>query len=296
MKILLTGRNGQLGYELERSLQSLGKVLAVDRSQFDLTKPDQMRSLIRDFKPNLLVNPAAYTAVDLAEAEPSLAHVVNSDAPALMADEMRLLGGAMVHYSTDYVFDGTKTGAYHESDVPNPQNAYGRTKLLGEQAIAASGVPHLILRTSWLYSRRSKNFFLTILRLARERPQLRIVNDQIGAPTWCRTVADTSAFILASLCGGHFAEPKTHVDHEAWKQRAGLYHLTCDGSTSWHGFAKAIVEGAQLEQVPEIVAIPSVEYPTPATRPLNSVLSCSRLTTHFCTLPDWRLALALCQN
>ena len=186
MKILLTGKNGQVGWELQRTLAPLGEVVAVDRQALDLANPDAIRALIREVKPALIVNPAAYTAVDKAESEPELAMAVNGIAPGIMAEEAKRLGAAMIHYSTDYVFDGTQTSPYTEKDRPNPGNVYGKTKLAGEQAIQAVGVPHLILRTSWVYGSRGRNFLLTILRLAQERDELKIVDDQIGAPTSSR--------------------------------------------------------------------------------------------------------------
>mgnify|MGYP001964497183 FL=1 len=185
MKILLTGRSGQVGYELQRTLQGLGQVVALDRSQMDLSNLDEVRAVIRKVKPQLIVNPAAYTAVDLAESESELAMRINAQAPEVMALEARQLGAAMIHYSTDYVFDGEQTASYTEDDLPNPQSVYGRSKLAGEQAIQAAGIPHLILRTSWVYGARGKNFLLTVRRLAQEREELRIVADQFGAPTWC---------------------------------------------------------------------------------------------------------------
>ncbi|MEO7497834.1 MAG: dTDP-4-dehydrorhamnose reductase, partial [Massilia sp.] len=197
MKILLTGANGQVGYELERSLQGLGQVVAPRRAELDLSDLDQVRDVIRAVRPGLIVNPGAYTAVDKAETEVALAMRVNAEAPAVMAEEAVRLGAAMVHYSTDYVFDGTKAGAYVETDPTGPINVYGQSKLAGEQAIAATGVDHLILRTSWVYGMRGKNFLLTMLRLAAERDSLRVVSDQHGAPTWSRTIADTTALILA---------------------------------------------------------------------------------------------------
>ena len=199
MKILLTGKNGQVGYELERTLQSLGEVTAVDSDQMDLTNLDQVRAVIRSVKPGLIVNPAAYTAVDSAEAEPELAMRINGEAPGVMAEEAKRLGAAMIHYSTDYVFDGSKIGSYTEDDLPNPINVYGHTKLAGEQAVQAAGIPYLILRTSWVYGLRGKNFLLTVRRLMQERDELRIVADQHGTPTWCRTLADTTANIVAQL-------------------------------------------------------------------------------------------------
>jgi dTDP-4-dehydrorhamnose reductase len=287
MKILVTGKSGQVGYELMRSLQPLGQVTGVDRSEMDLSDLDQVRDVIRRLQPGLIVNPAAYTAVDKAETEPELAMRINGLAPGVMAEEAAKLGAAIVHYSTDYVFDGTKQGAYTESDPPCPLNVYGRTKLAGEQAIAAAGVPHLIFRTSWVYGARGKNFLLTMMRLAAERDELRIVADQYGAPTWCRTLADVTATILAQAGAAG--------DRAAWwHQNSGLYHLTSQGATTWHGFADALLD--QAAKKPRLVPIGSSDYPAPAARPANSRLSCELLMNRFCRLPHWRDALALCQE
>lgn len=282
MKILLTGASGQVGYELERSLQGLGEVTAVDRTRMDLADLGQVREVIRAVKPGLIVNAAAYTAVDKAESEPALARRINAEAPEVMALEARKLGAAMVHYSTDYVFDGSKAGAYAETDAPHPINVYGQSKLEGEQAVAAAGIDHLILRTSWVYGMRGKNFLLTVLRLANERDELRVVCDQHGAPTWSRTVADASALLLARAQEG---------GEGWWKQHGGLYHLGSGGQTTWCGFAEAIIELQQLAC--RIVPITSADYPLPARRPENSVLDCTRLQA-MCALPHWRDALALC--
>lgn len=291
MRILVTGRNGQVGYELERSLQGLGEVIAVDREQMDLADLDRLRASLRDLRPDLIVNPAAYTAVDQAEKEPELAMRINGEAPGVIAEEARRLGAAVIHYSTDYVFDGTKSGPYTEDDTPSPLNVYGRTKLAGEQAIAAAGVPHLILRTSWVYGNRGKNFLLTVRRLAAEREELRIVDDQYGAPTWCRTIADTTAHIVAGLGAG---PRNARIDADRWQDRSGIYHLTAQGRTSWHGFAQAIVDHRSTERKPAVIPIATKDYPLPARRPANSVLSCSKLTDAFCQLPAWDGALGLC--
>ncbi|HEV7816077.1 MAG TPA: dTDP-4-dehydrorhamnose reductase [Janthinobacterium sp.] len=283
MKILLTGKSGQLGYELERSLQGLGEVVALDRAALDLSDLDQVRDVIRAVQPGLIVNPAAYTAVDKAESEPALAQRINAEAPAVMAQEAARLGAAMVHYSTDYVFDGSKATPYLEDDATGPLNVYGASKLAGEQAIAAAGIPHLILRTSWVYGMRGKNFLLTMLRLAREREELRIVDDQHGAPTWSRTIADTSALILAQARAGGAGW---------WAENSGVYHLSSQGRTTWFGFTQAILAAAQIDC--RLIPISSAEYPVPARRPLNSRLSSDRLIGRFCHLPDWQEALRLC--
>lgn len=289
MKILLTGKTGQVGYELERSLQGLGEVVALDRSEMDLANLVQVRDVIRTVKPNLIVNPAAYTAVDRAESETGIAMRINGEAPGVMAEEAKKLGATMIHYSTDYVFDGTKTTPYSEDDVACPINAYGRTKLAGEKAILAVGIPHLIMRTSWVYGMRGKNFLLTILRLAQERDQLRIVSDQHGAPTWSRTIADTTAHIVAQAKSAKYRQ-------DWWEERSGLYHLSAQGQTTWHGFARAILENSSISSRPDITPISSQEYPLPAKRPINSRMSCERFIKTFCWLPTWENALRLCQS
>lgn len=282
MRILLTGCSGQVGYELERSLQALGEVVAVDRARMDLSDLDQVRSVVREVKPGLIVNPAAYTAVDKAESEPDLARRINALAPGVMAEEAKRLGAAMVHYSTDYVFDGSKQGAWVETDPVNPLNVYGQTKLEGEQAIAAAGIDHLILRTSWVYGMRGKNFLLTMLRLAKEREELRVVADQHGAPTWSRTIADTTAVLLAQ------------AREEGWWQRhSGIYHLSSRGETTWFGFTQAIIEQAGLNC--RVLPISSAEYPVPARRPANSLMNADKLE-RLCVLPDWKTALGLCMR
>ncbi len=288
MKILLTGKSGQVGYELERSLQGLGEIIALDRSQMDLSDLDQVRDVIRMIKPNLIVNPAAYTAVDKAESEPELAMRINGEAPGVMAEEAKKLGAVMIHYSTDHVFDGTKSTPYLETDHTCPVNVYGTTKLAGEQAIRATGISHLILRTSWVYGMRGNNFLRTILRLAQERAELHIVADQHGAPTWCRTIADTTAHIVALSTGAQVAQ-------EWWKHRSGVYNLAAHGQTTWYGFAKAILENSSIANKPRLTAIATRDYPLPAKRPSYSGLSCERMTRMFCELPSWEAALRLCQ-
>ena len=287
--ILLTGKTGQVGYELNRSLQGLGKIVALDRNKMDLANLDQVRSVIREVRPTLIVNPAAYTAVDQAESEPKLAMRINAEAPAVMAEEAKKLGAAMIHYSTDYVFDGNKSVTYIEGDATCPINVYGHTKLAGERAIQAAGIPHLILRTSWVYGKYGKNFFLSMLRLAQERDELRIIADQYGSPTWSRTIADSTAHIIAQIN----AETQWH---DRWQEVSGLYHMSAQGRTSWHGFAQAIFAHVSVTKRPIITPIVTEEYPLPASRPKNSVLSCERFINTFNSLPLWTSALDLCQG
>ncbi|MFO1380863.1 MAG: dTDP-4-dehydrorhamnose reductase [Chitinivorax sp.] len=289
LKILLTGAGGQVGWELERALAPLGDVIATDHHVLDLAQPDRIREFVRELKPTLIVNPAAYTAVDKAEQEPELAYAINATAPQILAEEAKRLGCGIVHYSTDYVYDGSKNAPLVETDVTNPLNVYGASKLAGDQAVAASGADYLVLRTSWVYGARGANFMRTILRLAQEREELKIVADQIGAPTWSRMIAEATAAIVAQCHGprgGGMAAVK------------GVYHLTAAGQTSWHGFTEAILElsrelppfgGRKLQRV---LPIPTSEYPLPAKRSPYSVLSNQRLLDTFgLQLPDWRDSL-----
>lgn len=283
MNILLTGADGQVGYELQRCLQGLGDVHAWGRGQCDLSDLDRVRDGVRTLRPDLIVNAAAYTAVDRAESERELALRINAEAPGVMALQARAIGAAMVHFSTDYVFGGDKDAPYVEDDPAHPLNVYGETKLLGEQAIVAAGIPHLILRTSWVYGMRGNNFLRTMLAVAARQREVRVVDDQIGAPTWSRTVAQTTADILVQARSGGPAW---------WRTQCGTYHLAAGGETSWAGFAQAIMEESGNDC--RVVPISSSEYPTAARRPMNSRLNTSRLTSRFCQLPDWRDALALC--
>ena len=301
-QILLTGKNGQVGHDLQRFLPRLGEVLALDRQQLDLSRFDEVRRVIRQIRPALIVNAAAYTAVDLAEKEHSLAQAINAEAPAIMAEEARRIGAALVHYSTDYVFDGIKNSPYEEADPTEPTNVYGKTKLAGEQAIRDSGAHHLIFRTAWVYSTRGKNFLLTILRLATEREELRIVNDQIGAPTWSREIASATAEVLQK-----FFDRTGNVS--TWAELGGTYHMTAGGETSWFEFAKAILEEAKKQATSPapwlaeathrkpllsrvVTPITTAEYPTPARRPAYSVLSnIHTVRTFGIELADWRTQL-----
>jgi dTDP-4-dehydrorhamnose reductase len=287
VKILVTGANGQVGWALKRALAPLGDVIALDRSELDLAQPEALRDQVRAIAPDAIVNAAAYTAVDRAESEPELARAVNAIAPGVLAEEAQRLDAVLVHYSTDYVFDGTKSEPYVESDPTNPLNVYGRTKLEGERAIGASGCRHFTLRTSWVYGTRGSNFLLTMLRLANERRNsLRIVDDQIGAPTWCREIATATAALLA--------RPEL-----AGRGADGLYHLTASGATSWFGFAQAIFASPEMARLglmpPALEAIPSSAYPTPARRPANSRLDCGRLAERAgIRLATWDEALGRC--
>ncbi len=285
--ILVTGVNGQVGFELLRSLQGLGRVVACDRSMLDLSDLERVRGVVRELKPSIIVNPAAYTAVDKAETDVDAARRLNADVPRVFAEEAARTGAALVHYSTDYVFCGTKEGVYVETDATNPQNVYGLTKLEGERAIAATGCAHLILRTSWVYGRRGKNFLLTMLKLGSERPGLRVVADQIGAPTWSKTIATATSHIVAQALVAD--------DAHWWAQRSGVYHFTSTGATSWHGFAEAIFANAMGERAPKVVPIPASDYPVPAKRPANSRLSLDKLAGTFgLHMPAWDDALRLC--
>ena len=287
-RILIFGRIGQVGWELRHKLACLGQVSAVEYPEVDFTNPDSIRSAVRAMEPAVIVNAAAYTAVDKAETEPELAAAINATGPGVLAEEAKRLGSVLVHYSTDYVCDGTKQDAWVETDTPNPLSVYGRTKLAGDQAIQAAGCAHLIFRTSWVYGARGGNFLLTMLRLAQERTELRIVSDQIGAPTTSECIALATANVLAQALapGGAGLEGKS-----------GIYNLTNSGSTSWHGFAEAILTRASASfgiRVPNLVPITTSEYPRPAQRPLNSRLSCERLEETFgVRMPHWEDALSL---
>ena len=289
-RILLTGGTGQVGWELARALAPLGRVVAPGRAGLDLADADGVRRAFRDSAPALVVNAAAHTAVDRAEGEPELARALNAVAPGVLAEEAARAGVPIVHFSTDYVFDGSGSAPYTEVDATAPLGVYGRTKLEGERAVAAAGGAHLVLRTSWVYGTRGHNFLRTMLRLARERDELRVVADQVGAPTWSRMLAEATAAILAPFRAGNGWEIPREV--------SGVYHLAARGSTSWHGFAEAILaaDPARAEQrARRVVPIASEEYPTPAPRPRYSVLNSERAERVFgVALPDWREQLELC--
>ncbi|MBI5907049.1 MAG: dTDP-4-dehydrorhamnose reductase [Burkholderiales bacterium] len=282
MKILLTGSGGQLGYELKRSLAPLGEVIACDRSRLDLGDLIALRETVRRLAPAIIVNAAAYTAVDAAETDHATAFAINATAPGILAEEAQRLGALLIHYSTDYVFDGAKSTPYTEDDTPAPLSVYGASKLAGEQAITAIGCRHLILRTSWVFGAHGQNFMKTILRLARERDALDVVADQFGAPTWSRHLAVATALLLARA-----------------ETPQGLYHLAAADETSWHEYAQTLCAEAQkldlLARMPEIRRITSADFLRPAPRPANSRLECTRLLhATGIALPDWRVGLVDC--
>ena len=284
MRILLLGQHGQVSQELQRALQGAGELRVLGREQLDLAQPELIRQHVLRLRPELIINAAAHTAVDQAESEAELAFAINASAPGILAEAAAELGAALIHYSTDYVFDGSHAAPYRESDSTNPLSVYGRSKLAGEQAIQAVGGMHLILRTSWVYSQHGKNFLLTMQRLLQERESLSVVADQIGAPTWAGTIAQTTAQLIEHWRTGH-AGP--------W----GVYHLSAQGETSWFGFASAIATHlrSQGKTVATLQPIPSSAYPTPAQRPLNSRLDCRRLQQDWhVQLPDWQSALDEC--
>jgi len=291
VRLLLLGANGQIGWELRRSLQPLGNIVALDRHDCDLSLPECLPSLVRSIGPAVIVNAAAYTLVDRAEGEERMAMSVNCTAPGVLAQEARACGALLVHYSTDYVFDGTKESPYLEDDSPHPINAYGRSKLAGEIAIAQAADAYLIFRTSWVYAARGHNFMLTVLRLAAEKDEIRIVADQVGTPNWARNLADATF----------------HAVRQALAERAdgsfmsGLFHLTASDATSRFGFAEAILEEARrtgliaAQRMPQLLPVTTEEYPTPAARPKNSWLDGARFRQRFgVALPQWREGLRLC--
>ncbi|AZN38226.1 dTDP-4-dehydrorhamnose reductase [Iodobacter ciconiae] len=292
-RILLTGKNGQLGFELQRSLSVLGTVIAVDRDDCDLSDPEAIRALVAKVQPHVIVNPAAHTAVDKAESEPELAHAINSIAPQIFAEEAAKIGALLVHYSTDYVFDGTKDGWYSETDTPNPQSVYGKTKLAGELAIATANPRHLIFRTSWVFGAHGANFMKTILRLAGDREELKIIADQHGAPTAASLLADVTAHAIRQIL---VAEPSPTLDSPL-PNLYGTYHLVAGGSTTWHGYAQTVVELAKSAGIAikaaQILPIPASAYPLPAARPANSQLNTQKLQAAFgLCLPDWQTGVA----
>jgi len=287
MRILLIGGEGQVGWELRRTLAPLGTVHAPLRSDLDLESADSIIRVVRTTGAQLIVNAAAYTAVDRAETDVDTATRVNGDAVGILAEEAKRGGAVLVHYSTDYVFGGNKAGPYTETDEPDPINVYGHTKLLGEKRIRETNPPHLIFRTSWVYGSRGRNFLLTIQKLAKERPVLKVVDDQTGCPTWCRLIAEATAQVVTKSANAQGLDPAWFQEH------GGLYHLAAQGSTTWYEFARAILESRENQA--RVTAIPSAEYPTPARRPRNSALDSRRIQRQLgIALPDWRVGLALC--
>lgn len=282
---LLLGANGQVGRQLSRALQPLGSGRALGRAQCDLSQPEAVTKVVREYAPAIVVNAAAYTAVDRAEEEPELAQRINSEAVAELAEACAKSGAVLVHYSTDYVFDGQGSAPFLPDATPAPLSVYGQSKLAGEQAVIQSGVRHLILRTSWVYDAQGHNFVNTMLRLGAERDALKVVCDQVGAPTWAATIADVTALVLHQWARSAFDT-----------EQGGIYHLCSRGETSWHGFAEAIFAEAQalglLASVPWVEAIASAEYPQKAPRPANSRLDVASLEQTFgLELPEWRRAL-----
>jgi len=282
-RILLIGKIGQVGWELRRTLGPMAQVVCVDFPEIDLTSGDSIRRWVRETKPNIVINAAAYTAVDKAESEADKAMAINGVAPGILAEEAKNLGALLVHYSTDYVYDGTKTTPYVETDAPNPLGAYGHSKLAGDEAVRAVGGAHLIFRLCWVYGARGQNFMLTIMRLACEREKLRVVSDQVGCPTWSRIIAETTALALRQAAGA-----------SDWAALTGTYHLASSGVTSWQGFAQAILNlmPAEGKKCSVVEAISTPEYPTPAKRPAYSVLACDKLERVFgLRLPHWEESL-----
>jgi len=280
-KILLTGATGQVGWELSRALAPLGGLITPDSTEFNLAEPESLRKNIREWKPDIIVNPAAYTAVDQAEREHDLVFRVNADSPKVLAEEAERLNIPMIHYSTDYVFDGEKGEPYRESDETRPLNIYGESKLQGEMAIQNIVEQHIILRTSWIYSLRGSNFLTTMLRLFKEKDEISVVNDQIGAPTWSRMVAEVTSIIMSQL----------HQKENGW----GLYHLSASGESSWYHFVKEIKRVEDEKRKFSINAISSEQYVTAAIRPKNSLLNSRKLSQQWnVKLPGWDVSLKQC--
>lgn len=281
-RVLILGANGQVGRELERSFADAGELIVCDRGRVDLGNTEQLRRAVRHASPEIILNAAAYTAVDRAESDRDAAFAINAHAPRILAHEAARLDAIFIHYSTDYVFDGGKNAPWLESDPTGPLNFYGASKLAGEQGIAEAGGRYLILRTSWVYGPHGKNFLLTMLRLGGERDYLSIVDDQTGAPTTSIAIADATRTVVDEILSGA---------HQDW---LGVYHLTCAGATTWCGFAKEIFAraGSLLAKTPQVMPIASKDYPTPAKRPRNSVLSNQKLESRFgVRMPSWEEAL-----
>ena len=283
MKILLTGKTGQVGGELNSILKDMGELVSVGREQLDLSKIDSIEPAVLDILPDIIINAAAYTAVDKAEEEPDLAMTINGVAPGVLAKAAKKVGASLIHYSTDYVFDGRSDTPYREEDATSPLSIYGESKLTGEKNIAETGIPYLILRTSWVYSLQGKSFLRTIKKLAAERDTLRIVDDQIGAPTWAHSIALATRKIIEQ-CGSN-------------PSLSGIFHLTCQGKSSWYDFAKEILNISSTSQNTQLLPIPTSEFPTPATRPLYSLLSNDKLEKVFgFKMPHWHDSLKDCIN
>lgn len=283
-RILIIGKNGQVGHELIRTLAPLGTLAAIDYPEIDLTQPESIRAQLSQHQPSIIVNAAAHTAVDRAETEETRATQINGTAPGILAEHAKSSGALLIHYSTDYVYDGAKTSPYVETDHPNPLGAYGRSKLAGDLAIASSGCDYMIFRLCWVYGSRGANFMLTMMRLAREREQLRVVADQSGCPTWCRMIAEATA--LALMGNIHSGAARARYN--------GVYHLAASGSATWHDFAEAIIQSmpAEGKKCSFVQPITTDEYPLPAKRPPYSVLNCDKLYSTFgVRLPDWRDSL-----
>jgi dTDP-4-dehydrorhamnose reductase len=291
-RILLTGATGQVGGELLETLKPLGEIVAPGRTEMDLADSVSVRETIRAVRPRWIVNPAAYTAVDKAESEPELALAINAEAVKVMGQEARAIGAVVIHFSTDYVFDGSADAPYRETDTTGPVSVYGVSKLAGEKALTASGVGHMVLRTSWVYGSVGKNFLLTILKLARERERLRVVADQYGAPTWSRDLAKMTADIIAQC----EAAARGHELEGVLADVGGVYHAAGSGETTWYGFAAEALR-LQQEREPDvrfaqIDAITTAEYPTPAKRPANSRMNCEKLAERFGRkMMDWQDSL-----
>lgn len=288
--LLVTGSNGQVGFELRRALAPLGRVVALERAACDLSCPDKLREVVREVRPDAIINAAAYTAVDKAQTDADIAYTINGTAPGVLAEEAKAAGSLLVHYSTDYVFDGDKQGAYVETDAVDPRSEYGKSKLAGEQAVEASGATALVLRTCWVAGAHGANFAKTMLKLGRERDTLRVIADQFGAPTSASLIADVTAQIIARhwLFGSRESFP------------GGIYHLAASGETTWHGYATEVLRGAAARGVElkidpaRIEAIATSAYPLPAPRPANSRLDTRKLRETFdIHLPDWREGIDL---
>ena len=288
MRILLTGKKGQVGWELNRSLSNLGTVFAMGRSEMDLSKPETLSPVIQEIKPDIIINAAAYTAVDKAESEPELAMTVNGIAPGVIAQEAKKIEAGMIHYSTDYVFDGKTASPYKEEDPPCPLSVYGKSKLAGDKGVMKTGIPHIILRSGWVYSLRGSNFLLTMQKLAQTRNQIKVVDDQTGSPTWSRAIAEGTARILEQCRSASKSKIFSH---------SGIFNMSCGGETSWFGFANKILELSGFIKDTELISIPTIEYPTPAVRPSNSLLSNRKLKQVFHhEMPHWQDALQECLN